>query len=93
MAENEGYWASKVKPSLGKSWGEVKSSFSKEAPQGRIKGFARVGAVGIGATMAYKAIANDRTADGEERSGLARLGQAVLGGGLMAAGALAGHGR
>lgn len=92
MAETQS-WIDRVKPNAGKSWGEVKSAFSKEAPQGRIKGFARVGAVGVGATMAYKAIVNDRTADGEERSGFARLGQAVLGGGLMAASVLAGHGR
>lgn len=86
-------WAERVKAPAGKSWDQVKTAFSKDAGEvGRMKGFARVGAVGLGAYIAKGAL-ESRTADGEERSGLVRVGQAVLGTGIAAAGVLAGHGR
>ena len=85
-------WVARMKEPASQSLTEVKSAFSKNAEHGRMKGFARVGAVGLGAYIAKGAL-ESRTADGEERSGLVRIGQAVLGTGVAAAGVLAFHGR
>ncbi len=71
-----------------KSFGEMKSVFAKGSTT-RGVGIARIGSVGVGATMAADAIFRS-TSNGEDRSGWMRLGEAVLGTGLMVGGVLSG---
>lgn len=55
--------------------------------------FARGIVTTAGAVMAYQAIANDKTAEGEDRSMMARLTQFIIGGGVAAGALLVGKGK
>ncbi|MDX2095647.1 MAG: hypothetical protein SFW64_06900 [Alphaproteobacteria bacterium] len=97
-AKEPGFWATKVAGRVQahgmagaakKSLGEMKNAFTGAGEGARMKGFARVGAVGVGTYIAAGAL-QSRDADGNERSALARLGNLVVGGGMIAGGLLAG---
>lgn len=71
------------------SLGEMKNAFTAAGKGARGVGFARTGAVGVGATMAMDAIFRSQS-NGEDRSGWTRLAEGVGGLGMMAGGLLAG---
>ena len=82
-------WGGAAKESLG----EMKNAFTSAGEGNRMKGFGRIGGVGVGVAMAGDALFRGKTSDGEDRSGLARVGEAVLGTGIAVGSLVAGRGR
>jgi hypothetical protein len=76
------------KGAASRSFDEMRSVF-KSGSTTRGVGLARIGSIGVGATMAADAIFRS-TSNGEDRSGWTRLGEGLLGAGMVAGGILSG---